>query len=36
MADVQGVIRAAVGGEVAGQIFEGVRRFDIFVRFAAA
>ena len=32
--DVQQTIRAAVGGEVAGQIFEGVRRFDIFVRFA--
>ncbi|MBW2362858.1 MAG: efflux RND transporter permease subunit [Deltaproteobacteria bacterium] len=33
--DVQETIRAAVGGDVAGQIFEGVRRFDIFVRFAA-
>ncbi len=32
--DVQQVIRAAVGGETAGQIFEGVRRFDILVRFA--
>ena len=32
--DVQEVIRAAVGGETAGQIFEGVRRFDILVRFA--
>ena len=32
--DVQNTIRTAVGGEVAGQIFEGVRRFDIFVRFA--
>ena len=31
--DVQKVIRAAVGGETAGQIFEGVRRFDILVRF---
>ncbi len=31
---VQEVIRAAVGGEVAGQIFEGIRRFDILVRFA--
>ena len=31
--DVQEVIRAAVGGEVAGQLFEGVRRFDILVRF---
>jgi len=31
---VQEVIRAAVGGEVAGQVFEGIRRFDILVRFA--
>ena len=31
--DVQGVIRTAVGGEFAGQIFEGIRRFDITVRF---
>ncbi|NPA25274.1 MAG: efflux RND transporter permease subunit, partial [Deltaproteobacteria bacterium] len=31
--DVQSVIRVAVGGERAGQIFEGVRRFDIQVRF---
>ncbi len=32
--DVQSVIRAAVGGETAGQVFEGVRRFDILVRLA--
>ncbi len=32
--DVQKVIRAAVGGKVVGQLFEGVRRFDILVRFA--
>jgi cobalt-zinc-cadmium resistance protein CzcA len=32
--DVQNVIGTAVGGESAGQIFEGIRRFDIFVRFA--
>ena len=32
--DVQGVLEAAVGGHVAGQIFEGVRRFDILVRYA--
>jgi cobalt-zinc-cadmium resistance protein CzcA len=32
--DVQNIIRTAVGGETAGQIFEGIRRFDIFVRFA--
>ncbi|MFQ5716193.1 MAG: efflux RND transporter permease subunit, partial [Nitrospinales bacterium] len=34
VADVQEVIRAAVGGEVAGQLLEGIRRFDILVRFA--
>ncbi|MFZ6032304.1 MULTISPECIES: efflux RND transporter permease subunit [Melioribacter] len=34
LADVQEVIRTAIGGETAGQIFEGIRRFDIFVRFA--
>ncbi len=31
--DVQHVVRAAIGGETAGQIFEGVRRFDILVRY---
>ncbi|MCD6200774.1 MAG: efflux RND transporter permease subunit [Bacteroidales bacterium] len=31
--DVQQVIRAAVGGEKAGQLFEGIRRFDIMVRY---
>ncbi len=36
VADVQRTIRAAIGGEVAGQIFEGIRRFDIYVRFASA
>ncbi len=34
VSDVQEVIRAAVGGEVAGEVFEGIRRFDILVRFA--
>ncbi|MCK5088187.1 MAG: efflux RND transporter permease subunit, partial [Melioribacteraceae bacterium] len=34
LADVQEVIKTAVGGETAGQIFEGIKRFDIFVRFA--
>lgn len=34
VADVQEVIRAAVGGQEAGQVFEGIRRFDILVRFA--
>ncbi len=33
VADVQEVLHAAVGGEVAGQVFEGVRRFDILVRY---
>ncbi|MBW2286684.1 MAG: efflux RND transporter permease subunit [Deltaproteobacteria bacterium] len=32
--DVQATIRASIGGEVAGEVFEGVRRFDILVRFA--
>jgi len=31
--DVQNVIRSAVGGTTAGQIFEGIRRFDIYVRY---
>ena len=33
VADVQEVIRTAVGGEKAGQVFEGIKRFDIFVRY---
>lgn len=33
VADVQEVVRTAVGGEKAGQIFEGVARFDILVRY---
>ena len=32
--DVQRVIRTAVGGEKAGQIFEGIPRFDIVVRYS--
>ena len=32
--NVQEVIRAAIGGAKAGQMFEGVRRFDILVRYA--
>jgi len=31
--DVQEVVRAAIGGAKAGQLFEGVRRFDILVRY---
>ncbi len=34
--EVQRVIRAAVGGEIAGQVFEDVRRFDILVRYPEA
>lgn len=33
VSDVQEVIRGAVGGVGAGQIFEGIRRFDIVVRY---
>jgi len=36
VSDVQEVLGAAVGGEKAGQVFEGIRRFDILVRFARA
>ena len=32
--DVQHIIQTAVGGEEAGQIFEGTSRFDILVRYA--
>lgn len=32
--DVQQTIRTAVGGSTAGQIFEGVQRFDIYVRYS--
>jgi len=31
---VQSAIRTAIGGERSGQIFEGIRRFDILVRYA--
>jgi cobalt-zinc-cadmium resistance protein CzcA len=34
--DVQGVVSTALGGSVAGQLFEGDRRFDIVVRFPDA
>ncbi len=30
---VQSVIRTAIGGETAGQIFEGIKRFDLLVRY---
>ncbi|HEX7008599.1 MAG TPA: efflux RND transporter permease subunit, partial [Phycisphaeraceae bacterium] len=35
LATVQETIAAAIGGAEAGQVFEGVRRFDIYVRFQA-
>ncbi len=31
--DVQEVVGTAVGGEKAGQVFEGVKRFDIYIRY---
>jgi cobalt-zinc-cadmium resistance protein CzcA len=34
--DVQEIIGTAVGGEKAGQIFEGIARFDILVRYTPA
>jgi len=34
ISDVQEVIQAAVGGVTTGQIFEGIRRYDIRVRYA--
>lgn len=34
--DVLSVVRTAIGGEQAGQVFEGVRRFDIIVRYQEA
>lgn len=34
--DVQEAIEVAIGGEEAGQVFEGIRRFDITVRLAEA
>jgi cobalt-zinc-cadmium resistance protein CzcA len=36
VSEVQEIIRSAVGGEIAGQIFEGTARFDIVVRYEAA
>ncbi|NNE35061.1 MAG: efflux RND transporter permease subunit, partial [Rhodothermales bacterium] len=34
VADVQETIEATIGGQAAGQIFEGTRRFDVYARFA--
>ncbi len=36
VADVQDVVEVAMGGKVAGQVFEGDRRFDIVVRLPEA
>jgi cobalt-zinc-cadmium resistance protein CzcA len=36
VADVQQVVQVALGGETAGQLFEGDRRFDIIVRLGDA
>jgi cobalt-zinc-cadmium resistance protein CzcA len=33
LAEVQETISAAIGGVEAGQVFDGIRRFDIFVRY---
>jgi len=33
LGDVQEIIRTAIGGTEAGQVFEGIRRFDIYVRY---
>lgn len=35
LAEVQETISAAIGGVEAGQVFDGVRRFDIYVRYQA-
>jgi len=35
VADVQGTLAAAVGGATAGRIYEGIRGFDILVRYPA-
>jgi heavy metal efflux system protein len=33
VSDVQDVIQTAIGGSIAGQVFEGIQRYDIFVRY---
>jgi cobalt-zinc-cadmium resistance protein CzcA len=35
ISDIQDTIKAAVGGITVGQVFEGQRRFDIFLRFGS-
>ncbi|HSA05644.1 MAG TPA: CusA/CzcA family heavy metal efflux RND transporter [Candidatus Gastranaerophilales bacterium] len=34
ISDIQQTLRAAIGGETAGQLFDGIKRFDIYVRFS--
>lgn len=34
ISQVQEIVRAAVGGEEAGQVYEGIRRYDILVRYS--
>jgi len=34
--DVQNIVRSAIGGAAAGQVFEGQRRFEILVRYGEA
>jgi cobalt-zinc-cadmium resistance protein CzcA len=36
LGEVQATIRAAIGGVTVGQVFDGVRRFDIYVRYQEA
>ncbi|MBB63486.1 MAG: CusA/CzcA family heavy metal efflux RND transporter [Waddliaceae bacterium] len=36
LGDVQEIVKAAVGGVTAGQIFKGIRRYDILVRYTPA
>lgn len=33
LAEVQNLIRTAIGGETVAQLYEGIKRFDIYVRF---
>ncbi|MFP3982786.1 MAG: efflux RND transporter permease subunit [Desulfurivibrionaceae bacterium] len=36
ISDIQDVVSAAVGGAKSGQIFKGIRRYDIYVRYEAS
>ena len=35
IADIQDVVSMAIGGVSAGEVFEGVRRFDIYIRYSS-